>query len=49
MSLLREILESGKFVVIIEMVFLKGIDFLYLIECVKLLVGRVYVVNVIDF
>lgn len=49
MSLLKEALERGEFVVTAEMAPPKGIDFSHLIECAKAVKGRVHGVNVTDF
>lgn len=49
MSLLKEALERGDFVVTTEMAPPKGIDLSHLIECAKAVKGRVHGVNVTDF
>lgn len=49
MSKLREALENKEFVVTSEMAPPKGTDFTHIIECAKLIKGRVHAVNVTDF
>lgn len=49
MTLLRETLENGEFAVTAEMAPPKGIDFGHLIDCARMIKGRVHGVNVTDF
>ncbi len=49
MSLLKDALDNGKFVVTAEMAPPKGTDLSHLIECAKAIKGRVHAVNVTDF
>lgn len=49
MSLLKDALDNGKFVVTAEMAPPKGTDLSHLIECAKAVKGRVHAVNVTDF
>lgn len=49
MSLLKQAFENKQFAVTAEMAPPKGTDTSYLIECAKVLKGRVHAVNVTDF
>ncbi|MCC5909300.1 MAG: methylenetetrahydrofolate reductase [Clostridiaceae bacterium] len=49
MSLLKEVLERGEFGVTAEMAPPKGTDLSHLLECARLIKGRVHGVNVTDF
>ena len=49
MSKLQQVLENKEFAITTEMAPPKGTDFTHIIECAKLIKGRVHAVNVTDF